>query len=62
MAGETIQCSTACTVTIQLQPAPPSTDNLQDIGLVFSLFFGALISIYCVKQLLNFFMRQPHES
>lgn len=62
MAGETIQCATACTVTLQLEPAPPSTDNLADIGLVFSLFFGAAIAIFCAKQLLNFFLKQPHES
>lgn len=60
MAGTTIECGTACTVTIELAPAPPSTDNLADIGLVFSLFLGAAAVIFSAKQLLKFFTSAPH--
>jgi hypothetical protein len=60
MAGETITCGSECAVTVQLAPAPPSTDNLADIGLVFSLFLGAVVVVWCARELLNVF-RAPDE-
>lgn len=60
MATQVIECGAACTVTVQLQAASPTSDNIADIGTVFSLFFGAVIAIYCIKQLLKFFGAAPH--
>lgn len=60
MADTTIECGTNCAVTLQLEPAPPSTDNIEDIGLVFSLFLGAAVVVYCLRELLNLF-RYPDE-
>ena len=62
MAQQTIECGSACTVRVELAPAPPSTDNVADIGLVFSLLLGAAIVVYCARQLLKFFEVTPHDS
>lgn len=61
MASQVVECGTACTVTVELAPAPPSSDNLADIGLVFSLFLGAAAVIFMAKLLLKFFTSAPHD-
>lgn len=59
---QTIECSAGpCSVTVELAPAPPSTDNLADIGAVFALFLGAAAVIYMAKLLLRFFSVGPHD-
>jgi hypothetical protein len=60
MASETITCGSQCEVTVQLAPAPPSSDNIADIGLVFSLFLGAAVVVFCARALLDLF-RAPDE-
>ena len=61
MAEQTIECGAACTVTVQLAPAPPSTDNIADIGLVFGLLLLAAIVVFCARQFLKFFEATPHD-
>ncbi|WP_455240219.1 hypothetical protein [Variovorax durovernensis] len=60
MSGETINCGSQCAVTVQLAPAPPTAENLTDIGLVFSLFLGAAVVVFCARALLDLF-RAPDE-
>ncbi|MFS2205142.1 hypothetical protein [Variovorax sp. Varisp36] len=56
MAEQAIQCTADCTVTVQLAPAPPQTDNLADIGVVFGLLLGIVFAVFCMRQLLNLFI------
>lgn len=60
MAGETIQCTEACTVTIQLQPAPPDPSHIADYSTMFGLFFLAALVIFCARKVYDFFDRTPH--
>ena len=43
------------TVIIQVQPAPPDPENLQDISILFGLFLVAAVCITCVRALMNLF-------
>ena len=56
MADPTIQCTTDCTVTVQLAPAPPQTDNLADIGMVFGLLLSVVFAVFCMRQIANLFI------
>jgi hypothetical protein len=56
MSDTSIDCGTQCAVTVQLAPAPPTTDNIADIGLVFSLLLGAVAVVFMARLLLNQFM------
>lgn len=60
MASQSIECGAQCAVTIELAPAPPSTDNVADISLVFGLFLGAAVVVFCARALLDLF-RAPDE-
>ena len=53
MADNVIECSTACTVTVQLSPAPPSADDVADITAVAGILLVALAGVWGAKQLLN---------
>lgn len=55
MAGPAIECAAACSVTVELAPAPPNPENIVDIGLVFTLFLGAAVTVWCLRSLLNIF-------
>lgn len=61
MAGPTVECSTACTVTVQLEPAPVSEEKLQDIALAFGLMLMIVILVWGGRQLYNVFNGGPHE-
>lgn len=50
-----VECSSECTVTVQLAPAPPTTDNIADIGEVFTLFLVACVVVFCMRELYNLF-------
>jgi len=60
MATQAIECGAQCAVTVQLAPAPPTSENIADIGLVFSLFLGAAVVVFCARALLDLF-RAPDE-
>lgn len=61
MAENIIECSTACTVTVQLEPAPVTEDHIADLSAAWYLFFGAAIVIVAVRKLYDLFDRGPHE-
>ncbi len=61
MAAQTIECATACTVTLQLEPAPVTTEKLEDIGLAFGLMLMTVILVWGGRQLYNVFNGGPHE-
>lgn len=56
-----IECSGACTVTVQIEPAPPSPENLTDLGAAWGLMLLALLMIWGAKQLYNVFNGGPHD-
>lgn len=60
MAGQAIDCAGSCSVTLELAPAPPNPENLADIGLVFTLFLGAAVVVWCARALLDLF-RAPDD-
>lgn len=62
MAGETIQCSAACTVTIQLEPAPVTMERIDDMTLIWGGFLLAAIVVMGLRKLSNVFDSSPHES
>lgn len=43
------------TVVIQVEPAPPNPENIQDIAILFGLFLVAAVVIGCARALLNIF-------
>lgn len=61
MAAQTIECATACTVTLQLEPAPVTTEKLEDIGVAFGLMLFMVILVWGGRQLYNVFNGGPHD-
>lgn len=61
MAEQTIQCATACTVTLQLEPAPVTTEKLGDISMAFGLMLFMVILVWGGRQLYAVFNGGPHE-
>lgn len=59
MATEII-CGAACTVTLQVEPAPPSPERMQDMSELWVLFLVAAVVIYCVRGILKIFEAPPH--
>ncbi len=62
MAGPTIECSTACTVTVQIEPAPADAEKLADLGLAFGLMLMVCLLIWGARQMLRVFTGSPYES
>lgn len=61
MAAQTIECTTACAVTLQLEPAPVTTEKLADIALAFGLMLFIVILVWGGRQLYNVFNGGPHD-
>lgn len=61
MATVPIECTGTCTVTVQLEPAPVTTEKLEDIGLAFGLMLMTVILVWGGRQLYNVFNGGPHE-
>lgn len=51
--AQIISCSSECTVTVQLAPAPPSADNIADIATVGGLLMVFLVVVWGAKQLMR---------
>jgi hypothetical protein len=49
----TIECSTACTVSVALTFPAPSTEEIADLGVAFMLIVGATVVIWGMRQLLK---------
>jgi flagellar biogenesis protein FliO len=56
-----ITCGTACTVTVQLEPAPASEERIQDQTELFYLMMMVVIAVWGGRQLYNFFNRGPND-
>ena len=61
MATGTGTTSDGLTVTVQVEPAPPSPENLGDISAVFGLFLAAAVLVFCARRLLDLFNVSPNE-
>lgn len=59
--GQTITCGAACSISVKLEPAPPSEEHMADIGLMFGGFAVVCTIVYCGKQLINLFTVKHHE-
>jgi hypothetical protein len=55
MAEQVIECGAQCAVTVQLAPAPPSTENIEDITLAFYVLLSLVLGVWCLRQLINVF-------
>ena len=55
MTSQVIQCTTACTVTLQLEPSSVSDDRIADYGQLFTLLLVAGVVVFCAKGLVNLF-------
>ena len=56
-----VSCGTACTVTVQIEPARMSTEDMTDYLEAFGLMFLALLAIWGGKQLYKVFDGGPHD-
>ena len=54
---QVIQCGSACTVTLQVEPSPASQERLADYGDLFLLFLTTLVVVFCAKGLVNLFWK-----
>lgn len=53
--GTTSTTSGTLTVVVKVEPAPPSTERMQDLELLFGLSIVSLVVIWGAKQLLQLF-------
>ena len=56
-----ITCGTACTVTVQIEPAPLDAAKLEDIGIAFGLMLLFVILVWGGRQLYAVFSTGPHD-
>lgn len=47
-------------VVVQIEPAPPSEENIGSLGELTLLFFLAAIPIICIKALIKLFSTDSH--
>jgi flagellar biogenesis protein FliO len=47
------------TVVVQVEPAPPSEERMQDLLVLFGLVILALVTVWGLKQILNLFTINP---
>ena len=60
MAANTATASTeTVTVVVQVEPAPPSEERMQDLLQLFGLFLAAVIVVWFSKQVLKLFSVNP---
>lgn len=59
--GTTVECTQGCTVALTLSMAPPTEEEISDLGIAFGLIVGATIVAWGAKQILNLFIAD-HES
>lgn len=55
-----VQCSSACTVTVQLEAPPANPEHLGDLSAAWGLFFGAAIIVVLLKKIYDIFDKAPH--
>jgi TRAP-type C4-dicarboxylate transport system permease small subunit len=47
--------ATGCTVTVLVEPAPPSAERIQDLLDLFYIFLALIVVVWGSKQLLKLF-------
>lgn len=57
----TITCGSACTVKVQLEPAPIDQERIQDQTDLFYMMLMVCIAVWGGRQLYNFFNRGPND-
>lgn len=55
MASQIVQCTTACEVTLLVEPAPVNDERLKDYGQLFLLLLGAVVIVGLMKALVRLF-------
>ena len=60
MASQIVQCTNACTVTLQVEPSPASDERLAEYGVLFGMLLVVLVVVGCAKALVNLFWKN-HE-
>lgn len=56
-----ITCGTACTVTVQLEPAPATEEKIADLLELFGYMLMVVILVWGARQLYDVFNRGPHD-
>lgn len=56
----TINCPGSCSVTVQLEPAPVTSERLADMALVWSGFLVAAVVVLTLRKIYNIFDGSPH--
>jgi flagellar biogenesis protein FliO len=56
-----ITCGAACTVTVQLEPAPASDERIADMTELFYLMMMVVIAVWGGRKLYDFFNRGPND-
>lgn len=46
---------TGCTITVQVEPAPPSAERVDDLLSLFYAFMAVLAVLWCARQFINLF-------
>lgn len=60
VSSPTVACTGVCQLQIELKPAPPDAERIQDIVSISGLFLGAAVIIVCMRGLLKLFDSTPH--
>lgn len=55
MADITCTATDPCSITVQVEPAPTSTERVQDLLDLFYLFLSVFVVIWGAKKLLQLF-------
>lgn len=55
----TIECGTACAVTLKLEASPANEEHLEALNEAWYLFFGVAIVVICLRKLYRIFDGGP---
>ena len=59
MTDQVIECSSACTVTLQLVPPTATSDYYTSSGVIFGAIMTAAVLIWCARFVARLFSRSP---
>ncbi|APW37526.1 hypothetical protein RD110_10280 [Rhodoferax koreense] len=60
--GNTINCTSACTVSLTISPPELDADRVQADLVLWGMCLGFLVTIWAGKQIINFFRTGRYES
>ena len=55
-----IQCGSACTVKMEVAPAPADPEKIADMGVVFGALMVATLLIFLARKFYDLFDKAPH--